>query len=331
MPASGDTLLRLVRADGVEPATPPRVRVLGVDGWAWRRGQRYGTILCDLEENRVVDLLPDRSAATLAGWLGRHPGVEVIARDRAGAYADGARQGAPDAVQVADRWHLLKNASDALRQVADRYHACVRAAAQAAPATREARAAAVPAAPPSLPPTRLEQHRRDRLAARRARFDHAMVLRGRGLTLDAIAAGTGLSRSTVRRWLRRDSVPSWRKPRRASILDAHRGHLEHRWQEGCRNASALWRELRARGFAGRPGVVSRWAARMRRRESAAGWKPAPPRVPSGRRLARLLTTEPEGLGPHDRRLVELVRAAAPELAEVADLAVAFDALRGWSP
>jgi transposase len=217
MPVSGDTLLRLVRAAGAEPITPPRV--LGVDDWAWRRGQHYGTILCDLEKNRIVDLLPDRSAAALAGWLERHPGIEVIARDRAGAYADGARQGAPEATQVADRWHLLTNMSDALRHVADRCHARLRAAAKAAPAARKAKADAVPAALLHLSLTKLEQSQRDRLAARQARFDQVVALRGRGLALDGIVAATGLSRSTVKRWLRRDSVPTWRKPRRAGILD----------------------------------------------------------------------------------------------------------------
>ena len=336
MPVSGDTLLRLVRAAGAAPATPPRV--LGVDDWAWRRGQRYGTILCDLERNRVVDLLPDRSAAALAGWLERHPGVEVIARDRAGAYADGARQGAPEAAQVADRWHLLRNLGEALRQVADRHRARIQAAIEAAPAAGRAETITVPTSAPAPPPTKLEQGRRDRLAARGARFDQVVALRGRGLTLDGIAAATGLSRSTVKRWLRRGGVPTWRKPRRASILDAHRDHLERRWREGCRNASALWRELRARGFAGRPGVVSQWAARIRRQESAGGRGPSPPPVPSGRRITHLLTTEPEGLGPDDRWLAGLTRAAAPELAETADLAVAFarmvrdkdrDRLEGW--
>jgi transposase len=143
------------------------------------------------------------------------------------------------------------------------------------------------------------------------------------LTLDSIAAETGLSRSTVKRWLRRGGVPTRRKPRRASILDAHRGHLEARWREGCRDASALWRELRARGFMGRPGVVRRWATCKRRGEDAAGRRPSPPRAPSGRRLARLLTTEPAGLGAADRRIVELTRMAAPELAKAANLAVAF--------
>lgn len=116
---SGDTLLRSVRAMTLPAITEPRV--VGLDDWAWRRGHDYGTLVVDLERRRPIALLPDRQAETVAAWLKAHPSVEVVARDRAGAYAEGVRQGAPQARQVADRWHLLRNLGDALLGVLERY------------------------------------------------------------------------------------------------------------------------------------------------------------------------------------------------------------------
>jgi transposase len=352
VPISRTTLLNRVRAGGVGPGSP--VTVLGVDDWAWRKGNRYGTILCDLVRRRVVDLLPDRSADTLAAWLKEHPTVAVVVRDRAGTYADGARQGAPKAIQVADRWHLLRNGSDALRGVLDHHHRDLREAARIAalpPETPEPVAA--PAAQPPAPseperPLRATQ-RRSRAAQERrdARFAEAARLREQGLSLKAIARTIGVERRTVRRWLRAGQAPTWRHADRGtSILDPHRADLEARWQAGCRNAAALWRDLKAHGFPGQYTVVRDWAMHRRRQDppsapKSASAKPAPVKAaepPTPRRAARLLTGDPDKLSGEDRRFVTVLLECSPTIATAVDLIGRFatmvkdqvaDALDGW--
>jgi len=195
MPVSATTLLDMLRR--AVPAVPEHgPRVLGVDDWAWHRSRRYGTILCDLEQRRVIDLLLDRRSETFAVWLRRHLGVEVISRDRAGAYADGAGQGAPTAIQVADRWHLLENCSRALLEAVRRRRAEVQAAAHVI-AAKDIATLGEP-----LPMTSAERRQWERWQRNRQTYEQVIRLHREGLSIKAIVRKLPSGRNTARRWLR---------------------------------------------------------------------------------------------------------------------------------
>jgi transposase len=254
------TLLRFVLAS----PTPvrPTPRVLGVDDWAFRKGHRYGTILYDLETHQPVELLPDRTAESLSAWLKVHPGVEIISRDRASAYSEGAREGAPDAVQVADRFHLLKNLGDALERLLDRKRSLLKQVAKDIPPPEVASAPKTPLqgslaeaeAPDktSLKPlTQAERQSQRRRLERFLRYEQAQELYQQGLNLCQIAAQMQLTRKTVRTFVRAQTFPE-RSVRTGDTrqLDAYTSYLPKRWQEGCHNARLLWEEVRERGYPG---------------------------------------------------------------------------------
>jgi hypothetical protein len=196
------TLLRLVR--GLPDPDRPTPRVLGVDDFALRRGHHYGTVLVDVQTRRPVDVLPDRTAATLADWLRTHPGVQIVCRDRASAYAEGAREGAPDAVQVADRWHVWNNLAGAVERTVARHQGCLIAAVAVGSTTTDAADAAQHDVGPDEPRPALPggpDERTDRWAVR-ARERHAAVhaLLTDGVGITEICRRLGLARGTVRRF-----------------------------------------------------------------------------------------------------------------------------------
>jgi transposase len=281
MRVSPDTLLRLLRdAPDAEMPTPT---ALGVDDWAIHRGLTYGTILVDLERHRPVDLLPDRSSGSLATWLRAHPGVAVIARDRGGAYAEGAQDGAPDAVQVADRWHLADNLADVLEACFRGKSACLSAAAAALSerATSSEQEKEEDPAPPPAEAVYQGKRRhpqperwRDRqeaasevgVARRRAKYDQVRALHAKGASVAQIARTVEASRMTVYRYLREG--PPQRKRHsvhgRQRVLEPYEPYLLKRWNEGCRMATVLWREIRAQGFAYSLTNVQRFVSQLRR-------------------------------------------------------------------
>lgn len=261
--ASGATLLRQLRRKVIFfSAQAPRV--LGIDDWAWRKGRRYGTILCDLERGKVVDLLPDRSAESTGHWLRAHPGTEIVSRDRGTLYAEAVTKAAPHAVQVADRWHLLHNMSEARLGALVPHHRLLAEVAQATAGRSRAATAPVSQQPPSAQPPSRKQRVQDQNKERRlARYEIVIEQVRQGASQREIARNCGLGRQTVRRWIRAHSFPERRPSSHSTTVDQHQEYLEQRWQQGCRNAAQLWRELREQGFAGQSRMVRDWIRKHR--------------------------------------------------------------------
>jgi len=262
---SRNTLLRLLRQQPEPDAPTPRV--LGVDDFALRKRHTYGTILVDLERRQPVALLPERTAEPLAQWLREHPGVEVIARDRASAYAEGAHHGASEATQVADRFHLLQNLRETLDEVFTTHHYAlnaVNAAVHQQPVPLPDGTLAVPVPPPPIP-TRAEQQAAQRAAQRQARYEQVWALHRQGWTSVAIAAQVGCSCRTIERYLH---LPMWpgRQHRRhygRSILNPYQDYILERWNAGCHTAIQLFHELQPRGYTGSYRRVTAYVSRIR--------------------------------------------------------------------
>jgi transposase len=234
MQVSDNTILRHFKnyARGVGDAQP--IRMVGIDDWCWRRGDRYGTIIVDLERRKVIDVLPKRSVEETATWLKRHPEIEIVSRDRCGLYAQGARQGAPQAKQVADRFHLLQNLREAIEQ-------------QITDLGQFAGRSLLPAEAGDLNPV-LRQARRE---TRKSAFDHVQTLHRAGKTSRDIAEETGIEWRTVVGWIRSGCLPD-RRPAdlTPSSPSYFKDFLLRQWEAGNRLGRHLFHDLKHRGYTG---------------------------------------------------------------------------------
>jgi transposase len=300
---SASTLLRIVRQRASPPAPDPTI--IGVDDWAWRKGWRYGTVIVDLQRRQPVVLLPDRRAATLAAWLQQHPNISHVVRDRLAHFGQGTRQGAPQAQQVLDRWHLIQN----LRETSEQALSRLRMIRANTPVVSQGRTTAEDLA---------SQAKR---AARQQRYERVKALQRQGLSSRQIARELGMGRSTVLRFCRAAQYPERaRLTQTPERLAPYLAQLQAAWDQGSRNAMQAWRQIRAAGFTGSRQIVARWFRARREQPSPSTPKryltpaffqgrtlnrePEANPLASPRRIASLILRAPERLADGERLQLE---------------------------
>ena len=326
-PGSPDTILRLVTQDQLP--TTPSPRVVGIDDWSWKRGLRYGTLICNLEDNRPIDVLPDRSVQTISAWFEEHPSVEIVSRDRSSEYAAAISKGAPQALQVADVWHIGTNLSESVQTLLARGLAEIRRGLQIQ-ATPEQE-------PEEMEPVLKEERRPARShsvklaqAGRRAqkldRYEQMVELHQQGVKAADIASRAGIGERTVHRWLAHDSFPETRRRRRRpSLIDPYERYVISRWQEGCHTGSQLYRELTAQGYKGSPKAMYNYltilrppqsdspklAPLKRRVRKSVSLSPAPLENFAARRATWLFVCQPDELDETQQKERALIKQASP--------------------
>src|SRR6266567_2748603 len=342
MPASRHTLLRQVTRAVRRSALPNVIRAVGIDDWAWSKGQSFGTILVDLERSEVADLLPTRSAKVLSEWLAQHPEVVVVSRDRQGVYAQGARRGAPEAVQVADRFHLMLN----LRQAVERELALQRQHLRITPPSTPA----LPSAPrPQNPKSQGRQiqvrssvRKQQAQVARERRqqkldlFQTIRQLKAAGLKVSQIAEHLGINRRHIDKWVRLDTLPERsRMQPRPGMVESFHGYLRQRWEAGCRHGRTLLTEIRELGYVGCFSRLAEFISPWRQPpvEATIGLPEATQLLheithPAARQIspqvaAALLSKVRAELTPHQAQIVDTLKQQCPDFAQMRELVLGF--------
>ena len=344
MPQSKDTLLRALKRGVRNQADVAPVRVVGIDDWSWRKGTTYGTIMVDVERREVLDILQDRSAESTADWLRSHPSVEMVSRDRCGLYAQGAAQGAPQARQVADRFHLLQNLRHAIEQQLSR-------AEPPCPQVEAGGAVALPE-PPGLihryGPPEVTEHRQlvetGRRARSRAGFDRVKSLRAEGKSLADIVRETGFHWRTVQKWTRQEALrPRATMAPKPTTPSGFGAYLARRWNEGCTMGKQLLAEIRPLGYTGSLTHLQRLLNGWRRAHFAAAIGMPPPQAAAALQapaaptvspiVAAALCIKPRGLLTETQAAkVDRLKEISSEFATMRRLAMRFRGLlKGSDP
>ncbi|MGF9567839.1 ISL3 family transposase [Neorhizobium sp. BT27B] len=266
MPVSDDTILRHLKRKALRVDGQQSARIVGIDDWSWRKSWRYGTIVVDLERREVMDILEDRSVASVARWLKRHPSIEVVSRDRCGLYAQGAREGAPQASQVADRFHLIQNLRLAIEeQMSLSGRATGRALLPDEDIAFDHSTRNLPEPSPETPGR--NQLRRAHRQSRTDMFETVHALSKEGLTCSDIARRTGYGRRSITKWLKFETPPDRRRgalqPTSPLYFEAF---LTQCWKDGNRRGRHLFHDIKHRGYTGSFSNLERLLATWRRAE-----------------------------------------------------------------
>jgi transposase len=304
-----------------------QVKHVGIDDFAWKRGKSYGTVLVDLDTHAIIDLLPDREAATVQQWLETHEEVDIVSRDRGGAYADGATQGAPQAQQCADRWHLCSNLGEAVERFLVRTRIQL---PEPQPPETEPPSETVAKAPlSSYSATPAQQGRTQaRLLRKWKVYQRVKELHAQGMSLRRIGEELGLARNTVRKYFREPPEPPSPTPRafRTSLLDPYDDYLLERLSQGCRNAAQLFREIREKGFSGSLSITKAYV-RFLQASTTEGKAPRTrtqrAEAISPRELRWLLTLVHEKLDQEDQTRLDQLLTVSTEVQTVHTLVQSF--------
>jgi len=312
---SPDTLLRIIRHTSQDNYSTPRY--LGVDDWAMRKGRKYGTILVDLERHTVVDLLPDRTSAVLETWLKAHPGVELITRDRSGSYSEGATRGAPNAIQIADRFHLLANLTDILKKIIERNSEVLKVSQPSPPENIEMEPVAE---------QKVAQTISAGLAHRQELYKQVQELHRQGMSYRGVAKSLGMTTNTAMKYVNLPEPPT-KQIRSSRKTLGFEQYIAKRWDEGTRSPKQLFLELSNLGYKGSYKVITRYVAELRGPTCTHQYAHEAPKAPPSKlpvsKAAFLLGKPAEKLDEEEQKIIQHLRRSSNQINNAYELAQSF--------